>query len=207
MAPRSYTLKQRAETTTATRRRILEAATDLYRERGVDGTTLTAVAERADVARGTVIHHFGSADGLLGAALDDLLDRLEVPDERLLDGIVGWEARVRTFIDAMIAFQERSQSWWTTFENEMTRPVLQEREATYWAAFERLMARALGPDLSKDPLAAAIVVGLAHPATAGTFAWAFERAGRSGAEARRVLGDMAITALERIAKERQVSIG
>jgi AcrR family transcriptional regulator len=207
MAPRSYTLKRRAETATATRRRILEAATDLYRDRGIDGTTLTAVAERADVARGTVIHHFGSADGLLGAALDDLVDRLELPDERLLDGVEGWQARVRTFIDAIIAFQERSQSWWTTFESDMTRPVLKEREARYWAMFERLLESALGPDMAKDSLARAIVLSLSHPATAGTFGWAFERAGRTSEEARQVVGDLAIGALERIAEGREVRIG
>lgn len=199
MAPRSYTLGKRAESASETRRRILDAAIELYGSRGIDGTTLTAVASLADVARGTIVHHFRSADGLLGEALDELLERLEVPDERILEGVVGRDARVRTFLDAMIAFQERSTPWWTTFESEMQRPALQQREATYWASFERLMASALGPELATDARAGAVIVALSHPATTGTFFWSFERAGRTKDEARAFIGDLAVEAVRRIA--------
>lgn len=201
MAPRTYTLRRRAKTTGATRRRILDAALETYRDAGIDGTTLTAIAKRADVARGTILNHFGSADGLLGEALDHLLERLEVPDERILDGVVGREARIRAFVDAMISFQERSTPWWTTFQSDMRRPALQEREAGYWAAFERLLASALGPDLAAEPRAGAAVVALSHPATAGTFTWSFERAGRTAAEARQFVGDLAVDAVRRIAAD------
>jgi AcrR family transcriptional regulator len=203
MAPRTYTLGRRAQTATATRRRILDAALELYLDRGIDSTTLTAIAERADVARGTVIHHFGSADQLLGETLDFLLDRLEVPDEHVLDGVVGRDARIRAFVDAMIAFQERSTPYWVTFEGEMGRPELQQREARYWAAFERLLATALGPQLGGDARAGAVIVSLSHPATVGTFSWAYERAGASRDEARRMIGDLAIDAVNRIATDRR----
>jgi AcrR family transcriptional regulator len=199
VAPRGYTLKRRAETAAATRRRILDAAIALYADRGLEGTTLSAIADRADVARGTIVHHFGTAEGLLGEALDHLLEQLELPDERILDGVVGRDARVRTFVDAMIDFQERSTRWWTTFESEMQRPVLQAREATYWAWFERLLAAALGPELAADPRAGAVVTALSHPATAGTFAWSFERVGRTREEARSFIGDLAVEAVQRLA--------
>ena len=199
MAPRSYNLGRRARTSGATRRRILDAALESYRDAGIDGTTLTAVARRADVARGTIVNHFGSADGLLGEALDYLVEQLELPDDRLLDGIVELDARIRTFVDAMVAFQERSAPWWTTFQGEMGRPSLQERETQYWAAFERLLSTALGPDLAGDPRARAAIVSLSHPATAGTFAWAYERAGLQRDEARRALGELAVKALDGIA--------
>lgn len=201
MTPRKYNLGRRAEAAGATRRRILDAALEVYRDVGVDGATQTAIAQRADVSRGTVLNHFGSGDGLLGEALDHLLERLEVPDERILEGVIGPEARIRAFIDAMIAFQERSTPWWTTFQNEMARPALQQRDAAYWAAFERLLASALGPELAADPRAGAVIMALSHPATAGTFAWSFERAGRNAAEARRFIGDLAVDALRRIAAD------
>ena len=203
MAPRGYTLGRRAETTTATRRRILDAALELYTGRGIEATTLTAIADRADVSRGTVIHHFGTASRLLEETLDELLERLEVPDERVLDGVVGRDARIRAFVDAMIAFQERSTPYWMVFEGDMDRPALKEREATYWAAFERLLAAALGPELGADPRAGAVIVSLSHPATVGTFMWAFERAGGSREEARRMIGALAIDAVNRITARRQ----
>jgi len=199
VAPRGYTLKRRAETAAATRRRILDAAIELYRDRGIDGTTLTSVASAADVARGTVVNHFGSAEGLLGEALGHLLDRLEVPDERILEGAVGLDARIRAFIVAMIDFQERSTPWWATFESEMQRPALRQREVEYWAAFERLLADALGPALGSDPRAGAAIVALSHPATTGTFIWSFERAGRTREEARAFITDLAVESVQRIA--------
>lgn len=203
MAPRGYTLGKRAESAAATRRRILDAAIDLYSDRGIDGTTLTAVAERADVARGTILNHFGTAENLLGESLGHLLERLELPDERILDGLDGWEARVRAFVDAMIAFQERSTPWWTTFESEMQRPALQAREAEYWQSFEQLLAAALGPELAANPRAGAIVVALSHPATAGTFAWTYERAGLPKDEARAFIADLAVEALRRLDSAQQ----
>jgi AcrR family transcriptional regulator len=200
VAPRTYRLGRRAETTAETRRRILDAAIELYRDRGVEGTTLTAVAGEADVSRGTILHHFGSGDGLLGEALDHLLERLELPAEGILDGVEGIEARVRVFVDAMIDFQERSTPWWQTFESEMQRPILQEREATYWAWFERLLVLALGPELAADPRAGAVITALSHPATAGTFLWSFERAGRTREEARAFIGDLAVQSVQLLSR-------
>lgn len=205
MAPRSYVLGKRADSAEATRRRILDVTEELLRGVGVAGTTLTAVAKRADVARGTILHHFGSWDGLLAGVLDDILELLQVPDERIFDGIEDRDARIRAFVEAMIAFQERSQPWWPIFEHEMNRPEVKQRDATYWAAFGRLQAAALGPGLANKPAAGAAIVALSHPATAGTFLWSFERAGRTADEARRLIGDLAIDAVRRIAGDEDTS--
>jgi AcrR family transcriptional regulator len=45
---------------------LLEAASDLIAERGVQGTSLASIGERAGVSRGLPTHHFGSKDALLG---------------------------------------------------------------------------------------------------------------------------------------------
>jgi AcrR family transcriptional regulator len=200
VAPRSYTQSRRAESADATRRRILDAGEELLRAVGLAGTTLTAVAKGADVARGTILHHFGSWDGLLGGLLDDILEQLVVPDERIFEGIEDRDGRIRAFVEAMVAFQERSQPWWPIFEHEMARPELRKRDAYYWEAFGRLQAAALGPELANNAAAGAAIVALSHPATAGTFVWSFERAGRTADEARRLMSDLAIEAVRRIAK-------
>jgi AcrR family transcriptional regulator len=200
LAPRSYTLRKRAGTAEATRQRVLDATIELLRDGGVAATTLKAIAERADVSRGTILHHFESWDGLLGAVLDQILEQLVVPDERIFDGIEDRDARIRVFVDAMVAFQQRSQPWWPIFEHEMARPELQKRDAYYWEAFGRLQAAALGPELASNAAAGAAIVALSHPATAGTFLWSFERAGRTADEARRLMGDLAIDAVRRIAQ-------
>ena len=48
-----------------TRRRILDAALVLFREKGYDDTTMRAVAERADVSLGNAYYYFDSKETLL----------------------------------------------------------------------------------------------------------------------------------------------
>jgi AcrR family transcriptional regulator len=198
MAPRTYTQDKRAEAARQTRDRILEVTLELYRERGIAATTLRAVAERADVSRGTIVHHFGPGDGLLGAVLDRVVESLEWPDERIFEGRTGRDARIRAFVEAVALFNDRSQMWWTMFEADMQRPELQKREAHYWELLARLQSMALGPNLAGDPLANAALLSIIHPATVGTFLWSFERAGVGREEVRPILGDLAVDAVRRV---------
>ena len=199
MAPRTYTLQRRAETAAATRQRILDATLELYREHGIPATTLKAVADRADVSRGTILHHFGSGSGLLGAVLDSILDSLELPDVARLRGIESLDGRVRAFMEAMLDFQDRTSHWWPIFESEMQRPEVRQREASYWAMFAALQAAALGPELRDDTAASATLTSMVHPATVGTFYWSFEQAGLPREDARSLLLDVAVDAVRRVA--------
>jgi len=199
MTPRSYTLGKRADTVEATRQRILDATIALYREQGIPATTVKAVAERADVSRGTIVHHFGGGDGLLGAVLDTILDSLELPDQAAIEALDSLDARVRLFVGGMIEFQERTAHWWPIFEKELQRPQVQQREASYWAALGRLQAATLGTRLRDDAAAGAALVSVIHPATVGTFFWAFEQAGLPRDDARPLLIEFAVDAVRRIA--------
>ncbi len=149
MTPRAYSQDRRAETAAATRRRIQTAAFDLYRELGVASTTIRAIAQRADVSRGTVVHHFGSADGLLDAVLDEIVTGLEYPDETIQDGIGDEQERIRRYVDAMFRFFVRSEDSWPAFSRDMDHPVLKAREADYYAIVARLFA-ATFTDLAGD---------------------------------------------------------
>jgi AcrR family transcriptional regulator len=79
--PRSYSSRVRDEQAARTRIRIVEAADELFRERGYTGTTMKDVAERAGVARDTVHAVFGTKARLLPAIIDLRL----VPDESVLN--------------------------------------------------------------------------------------------------------------------------
>jgi AcrR family transcriptional regulator len=57
---RTYRSAVRARRAEATRRRILQSARRLFRQRGYAGTTVEAIAERADVAPATVYLALGS---------------------------------------------------------------------------------------------------------------------------------------------------
>ncbi len=57
------------------RRRILEAALRLFETQGVEATTIDAIAEAADVSRGTLFNYFPTKESLLNAiAAEELHD-------------------------------------------------------------------------------------------------------------------------------------
>jgi AcrR family transcriptional regulator len=60
----------------STRERILEAARRSVAERGYDGVSLDQLALSVGVTKQTVLHHFGSKDGLIAAVLARCADEL-----------------------------------------------------------------------------------------------------------------------------------
>jgi TetR/AcrR family transcriptional regulator, cholesterol catabolism regulator len=59
------------------RHRVLRAAIELAAEGGYEGVQMRAVADRADVALGTVYHYFTSKDHLLAESLNEWIAGLE----------------------------------------------------------------------------------------------------------------------------------
>ena len=62
-------MKQRPKAV-ATKAKILEAALDLFRERGYEAATMRAIAKRAGVALGNAYYYFGSKEHLIQAFYD-----------------------------------------------------------------------------------------------------------------------------------------
>ena len=196
MAPRRYTLGRRAQTAAATRQRIVDAAASLYQEQGVSSTTLQAIAARADVSRGTILHHFGGSSALLDAVAERVLVTLELPDEGIFVGARGEEARLRAYVKAMIEFFQRSTGWWAVFVSEMERPELKAREAAYYEHMARLHAIALG-SLADDREVTIVVGSLIHPGTMGGLIWVMEQAGLPPAEIGEAIADVVVAYVER----------
>lgn len=89
-----------------TRSALLEAARELFREKGVDATTVSDIAARADVAYGTFYNHFKTLDDVVtavaGASVEQILARVtaimaDVSDPDLLP-CVGARVILRTFL-------------------------------------------------------------------------------------------------------------
>jgi AcrR family transcriptional regulator len=62
--------------TDETRRRLKEAATVEFAERGPDGTTMTRIAERAGINKERLYNYFGDKRALFETVLADELDKL-----------------------------------------------------------------------------------------------------------------------------------
>ena len=81
---RPYDSRRRREQAEETRRRVLDVASEAFRDRGWEGTSIAAVAERACVSEETVYARFGSKRALLGAAVERAVrgdDARPVPEQ------------------------------------------------------------------------------------------------------------------------------
>lgn len=64
--------RRRAATSRESRRLLIDAATELFAERGFRRTTFEDIAERSGISRGSIPWHFGNKNGLLEAVVDEL---------------------------------------------------------------------------------------------------------------------------------------
>jgi AcrR family transcriptional regulator len=188
-------MQRRAEQVAQTRERIVDAAVELFAQRGARATTMTEVARVADVSPATVTNHFATPDLLLEAVVARLMADIQVPDPSTFAGTRSLAARIRALTASMFAFYERTSCWFNLLGAELTEiPVLARAEADFRRSMQRLYAEALA---GTDDLALAkTTAGLVHPATFG----ALRTAGLSLDEATAVVAD-SITHLARKARK------
>ena len=74
---RSYDMTTRAEGASSTRDRIVRAGADLLMEQRFEDVTLAAIARAAGVSHQTVLNHFGTKEGVAGAAADVIREETE----------------------------------------------------------------------------------------------------------------------------------
>jgi AcrR family transcriptional regulator len=84
--------------TSSTKRAILDAALQLAAERGISGTTMDDVAERAGVAKGSLYYNFSSKDNLFEGLLLDGMESLTQALRDARSGATGWPA-----LEALVA--------------------------------------------------------------------------------------------------------
>lgn len=191
--PRSYNLGRRAAPKADTRARIVAAALDIYRDRGLAGASNLAIARAADVAPATVRNHFPDEGDLARAVFEAMLEELRIPTPAIFDGIDDLAERVTRLAEALAAFYERSEPWWRAYERE---PDLIQAWGggvdQYYADIERLMRAGLG-ELADDERAVAVVASVIGPPTF----FALRGRGLSSDEAVRLSLELALPWLER----------
>ena len=93
-------LGAKASQSAQTRKRLIEAAGELFAEQGYAGTSILHIAERSGISRGSVAWHFGSKDGLLWAVVEDAFAQWEqtvlVPDVGETIGLDAVRAALRS---------------------------------------------------------------------------------------------------------------
>jgi AcrR family transcriptional regulator len=140
--------ERRAQTRTA----LLDAAAALFAERGVDGSSVDAIAEAAGRTSGAVYDHFGGKDGLLFALLEGWVDDVAA--------VIGAELATATSLDERMAALWRNVSQpvagdgrWIALEHELwayaarheeAREHLARRYRAAWEGVDRLVGTGVG---------------------------------------------------------------
>lgn len=164
---RTYSSTLRADQARQTKKRIVDAAAELFAEHGYAGTTIDAVATAAGVSRKTVFDSVGGKAQLMKLAYDfaivgddepvPLIDR---PEIRAMLAEPDYAKRLAMYASLVVGIDRRLSSAWRAFEGAATSDpeaarlyvamVQQRRRAMQEAAQMFADAGALRPDLDID---------------------------------------------------------
>jgi AcrR family transcriptional regulator len=153
----------------ATRERLLAAAAELFAERGVEASSVDAIAERAERTSGAVYDHFGGKSGLLFALLEGWTDAAAA--------VIGAEVVAATTLEERLAVIWRNvvsppaggEGQWIRLEHELwtyatrddtAREHLARRYRAAWTAIDGALAEwavAEGREPSTTSAGAAII--------------------------------------------------
>ena len=107
---RSYQLKRRAARQAQTRQRIIEAAIELHQTIGPAATTVSEIAERAEVGRVTVYRHFPDEPSLARACSGQYFERHPFPDPDRWHVVTDPVERLRTGLREAFAYHRATEA-------------------------------------------------------------------------------------------------
>lgn len=131
-----------------TRQRLLDAAAELFAERGIEGSSVDAIAERAERTSGAIYDHFGGKQGVLFALLEGWVDDVAIA--------IGAELATATSLDERLASIWRNvtdpptgdgrwialehELWSYAARNESARDHLARRYRAAWDGVDEAVA-------------------------------------------------------------------
>jgi AcrR family transcriptional regulator len=92
-----------------TRKRILNAALDLFREKGFETTTMREIALRAGVATGAAYYYFDSKDAIVLAFYSQAAEEMTPQLEEVLEGTTDLRKRLAGILDVKLSYFEPSR--------------------------------------------------------------------------------------------------
>jgi AcrR family transcriptional regulator len=145
---RRYQKRARAAQEQETRQRIVEAALELHGSVGPARTTISAIAERANVRRATVYRHFPDERSLFLGCSGAWAERHPVPDPATWAGIADPAERLVAALDALYGWYEGAEPMLTAVVRDVDNvPIVAELHAgrlAYLAAVEDGLAAGWG---------------------------------------------------------------
>lgn len=154
----------RAEAKARTRKRLLDAAVEVFAHKGFAGASVDEIAERAGYTVGALYSNFAGKEELFLSLLDDhLADHL-----RDIDRLLAAEPLPGKALGAYLVKVADGHGPWGLLEMEflrhaLTRPELRERLADRWRAARRAVARdveAALPPVADSMAVATVMIAL-----------------------------------------------
>lgn len=93
----------------STRERILDAALDVFSEKGFHVATVDEIAERAGLGKGTVYRYFANKETLFNELVQSRLEELERDADAVLDGQDDVLTMISKYLRIYFAFFDRNQ--------------------------------------------------------------------------------------------------
>lgn len=150
MAPRPYRMTKRAEATEETRRRIVEATVSLHTTKGFEATSWQDIAERAEVAVGTVYYHFPTFDELIPACSALGVQLSAPPTTAIFRGLRSRRARLEKLVREVFAYYQRARGGiHNVFREKDQISALVKVVAEHRARMRELILAALGPSTTE----------------------------------------------------------
>ena len=114
------------ERTLSTRGNLLDAATELFVDRGFDGVTLRDIENQADVHRGLASYHFGDKDSLWKEVASSCLNRMRGQVDERMNVLADFSGRDR------LAYIVRFYVRFSAEHPEVSALVSQEARRNTW---------------------------------------------------------------------------
>lgn len=160
------------------RQRIREAARQLFRERGFDGATLRAIAERAGMGASSIYRHVESKEELLVQELADLQEEAWTRFRRQSGRDASTRRRVHRFFQAQHQLLAEEPDLTvialraTTYPNaRVSRRVFALHDRTIGLLAEILQGGLVAGDLDRDVDVLASARALFHVASGARISW------------------------------------
>lgn len=140
-------------------RKVLDAAIALVAERGIEGTSMDAIAERSGVSKATIYKHWADKEGLLLEVMSDISglrsrpkfdsgdtreDMIAVLSHRADEGCASWSERI---MPHLVAYSARNPSFGNAWRRMVMDPPRRELAYLLSLGIER---GELAPDLDVD---------------------------------------------------------
>lgn len=182
-----------------TRRKVLEAARDLFNEIGYEESTIRAIAERAGVSVGSVFTTFASKADILSQVMDDRVEALYAELDRVARHLRGTTCdRVCSVFAIHYDFECRRVKLFLAHIAASFSPSLDAATIPYGrnSRFKGMLVDLLADGVERGEVRADADLDLVLDTLMAAYAWNYRLAAQRGADA------MAMTAI----MERQVRL-